>query len=37
MRYIDITPSMKEAVSKGQPLASATPMGGLLGQDIFQA
>lgn len=35
IRYIDITPEMKGAVSKGQPLFAATsalPLGGLLGE-----
>lgn len=35
IRYIDITPEMKGAVSKGQPLfaaAPALPLGGLLGE-----
>ncbi len=36
VRYIDITPKMKEGVSKGQPLFTAAPiggLGGLLGED----
>lgn len=29
VRYIDITPKMKESVSKGQPLFTAAPIGGI--------
>jgi hypothetical protein len=34
IRYIDITPKMKEGTSKGQPLFAAVPAGTLVGGEI---
>jgi hypothetical protein len=34
IRYLDITPQMKEGTSKGQPLFAATPIGALTASEF---